>query len=98
MYNYTEEQVKVIKAIIEGMLNRARGKILALDGLCDPDYLKGRAQYPLSAIVYTGFDPDNQSVPGLTIRKIYYGKGRYMPELYNRDVVSGGKTIHVVGL
>ena len=87
MYNYTEGQIRSIKEAIEGKLGMARENLMALDSICDEDYLKGRGKYPLSAIVYSAFNLDDQSVPGLIVQKIQYGKGRFMPELYNKDVV-----------
>lgn len=86
MYIFTEEQLNAILTSINIMLERAREYVQGLDEMCDPDYLKGRGQYPISAIVYTGFRPENQNIPNLTIQKVFYGKGLAMPELYNRDV------------
>lgn len=86
MYSYTDDQINAIREAIEKMLDKTRDNLQELDTICNPDYLKGRAKYPLSAIVYTGFDPDQQILPGLTIQKIQYGKGRFMPELYNSEV------------
>lgn len=90
MYIFTEEQQNTILTSINNMLDQAREYTQGLDSMCDPDYLKGRGKYPISAIVYSGFVPDNQNIPGLNIQKIWYGrhgKSRSMPELYNRDVI-----------
>ena len=87
MYQLNEEQLNIIIISIQGMLDQARVPAQILDAICDPDYLKGRAKYPLSAIVYSGFDVENQSIPDITIQKIQYGRGRFMPELYSKDVV-----------
>lgn len=86
MYTLTEEQKTTILTSINDMLDQAREYAQGLDAMCDPDYLKGRNKYPISAIVYTGFVPENQNIQGLTIQKVFYGKGRAMPELYNRNV------------
>lgn len=87
MYTLTDEQLNIIIESIEGMLDQVRIPAQRIDAICDPDYLKGRSKYPMSAVVYTGFDVENQNIPDLIIQKIQYGRGRFMPELYNRDVV-----------
>lgn len=87
IYIYSKEQIEAIKSTIEIMLEKAREHISALDDICDEDYLKGRSRYPISAIVYSGFDIEKKVIPGFTIQKIQYGKGRFMPELYNSKVV-----------
>lgn len=87
MYEFSDNQKQIIRATIENMLNQGREHYVALDQVCDPDYLKGREKYPISALVYSGFDTEQQIIPGFTVQKIQYGKGRFMPELYNREAV-----------
>lgn len=87
MYDFTEEQIEAIRTAIENKLDQGRRPFVELDRICDADYLKGREKYPISALVYTGFDTEQQNVPGFTIQKILYGRGRFMPELYNREAV-----------
>ena len=87
MYEFTEEQIENIRITIENMLDPGRGPFVELDRICDADYLKGREKYPISALVYTGFDMEQQNMPGFTIQKNQYGRGRFMPELYNREAV-----------
>ncbi len=87
MYNFSKEQVDAIVESINKMLEKTRESMQTIDQLCDKDYLKGREKYPISAIVYTGFDSEKQNIPGFIIQKIQYGKGRFMPELYNRDAI-----------
>lgn len=87
MYEFKNEQIDIIRNLIENMLDLGRGPFAELDAICDADYLKGRENYPISALIYTGFDVERQNMPGFTIQKIQYGKGRFMPELYNRDAI-----------
>lgn len=39
MYGFTEKQINIIRSAIETMLDQVRENMLALDALCDPDYL-----------------------------------------------------------
>jgi hypothetical protein len=87
MYEFTDEQVNCMRTSIENMLDQTRDHMSAIDSVCDSEYLKGRSKYPITALVYSGFSVEEQNIPGFTIQKIQYGKGRFMPELYNSDAV-----------
>ncbi len=87
MYQLSEKQIQSICTVIKDILALARDSLTTLDEICDADYMKGRKKYPLSAVVYSGFDVEKQNIPELIIQKILYGKGRYMPELYNSKVL-----------
>ena len=83
----TKQQIDQIVDNINTVLDRARNHIYALEDLCDNDYLHGRGQYPITALVYTAFDVERQNIPGLMIQKVQYGRNNlYLPELFNNEV------------
>ena len=87
MSDLTSEQINAIVINISEMLNRARTYLEGLDALGDAEYMHGRSKYPLTGIVYSGFMPDHQNIPGMTIQKTMYGqKNMYLPELLNDDI------------
>lgn len=61
MYGLTEEQVESIRTSIENMLDQGRRHFVELVRIWDVDYLRGREKYPISALVYTGFDTEQQN-------------------------------------
>ena len=81
----TKQQIEIIVANINEMLNQAKDKVRALEELCDADYLLGRKAYPVTAIVYTAFNTENQNIPDFTVQKVQYGGKRklFLPELFN---------------
>ncbi len=85
----TLAQINQIVKNIDEMLDKARDRIQAVDEICDAQYLQGRGQYPITAIVYTAFNEDEQNVPGFTIQKVKYGgkKKMYLPELFNDEML-----------
>ncbi len=87
MYQFSEEQIRYICDVFDKMLALGREHFFEMDKLCDADYLKGRIKYPISALVYSGFDLEHQNMPDFEIRKTKYGKGRAMPEFINSDAI-----------
>ena len=81
----TQEQVSQIVININDMLDKARSNIQGIDEICDEQYLQGRSKYPITAIVYSAFNVEEQNIPGFTIQKVEYGgrKRMFLPELYN---------------
>ena len=81
----TQRAIDQIVDNINAMLDCARERIHAIDEICDKEYLQGRGQYPITAIVYTAFNPEIQNVPGFEIQKVLYGgkKKMYLPELFS---------------
>lgn len=80
----TKEQIAQIACNINEILDRARPEIAAIRDMCDSDYICGREAYPLTALVYTAFNTDEQNIPGFVIQKVQYGgkKKLYLPELF----------------
>lgn len=85
----TQQQIDQIVENINGMLDLARERIQAVGEICDPEYLQGRGQYPITAIVYTAFNTEDQNIPGMAIQKVLYGgkKKMYLPELFNGEMM-----------
>lgn len=85
----TQQQIDLIVENINAILNKAKEHILAFEEICDKDYLQGRVQYPITAIVYSAFDPESQNIPGFTIQKVLYGgiKKMFLPELFNDEIM-----------
>ena len=85
----TQEQIKQIVDSINAILNQARPAIRAIEDICDPEYYQGRAKYPVTALVYTAFNVEEQSIPGFRIQKVLYGgkNKMYLPELFNDDMM-----------
>lgn len=83
----TEQQINQIVVNIDTVLSNARDCIRGLEELCDADYLQGREQYLITALVYTAFNVEEQNIPGLTIQKVLYGgkKKMYLPVLFNNE-------------
>ena len=71
------------------MLDCAREPIQAIEDMCDKEYLQGRGHYPITALVYTAFNPDVQNIPGFEIQKVLYGgkKKMYLPELFSDEML-----------
>ena len=83
----TGQQTDQIVDNINTMLNRARNYIYAIEDLCDNDYLHGRGQYTITALVYSAFDVERQNITGLMIQKVQYGrKNMWLPELFNNEI------------
>ena len=74
---------------INAMLDRAREAIFEIRDICDPEYYQGRDKYPITALVYTGFNVEEQNIPGFIIQKVLYGgkKKMYLPELFNDEIL-----------
>ena len=85
----TQEQINQIVDSINAMLDRARPAILSIEDICDPGYYRGRAKYPITAIVYTAFNVEEQNIPGFHIQKVLYGgkKKMYLPELISDEMM-----------
>lgn len=85
----TQEQINRIVENINIMLDQARPAIRSIEEICDPEYYQGRAKYPITAIVYTAFNVEDQNIPGLEIQKVLYGgkKKMYLPELFNDEML-----------
>ena len=83
----TDQQINVIVESINTILEQAKFNILALEELCDKDYLHGRETYPITSLVYSAFNVQLQNIPGLWIQKVMYGRKKlYLPELFNNEV------------
>lgn len=85
----TQEQIIRIVDNINAMLDQARPAIRKFEDICDPEYYQGRAKYPVTALVYTAFNVEEQSIPGFRIQKVQYGgmKKMYLPELFNDEMM-----------
>lgn len=85
----TQDQINQIVKVINDKLKYAKPRIEALDEVCDEDYLLGRKTYPITAIVYSAFNTEEQPISGFEIQKVLYGGIRklYLPELFNDEMM-----------
>ena len=85
----TREQIDWIVEKINAMLDQARPAIRSIEDICDSEYYQGRAKYPITALVYTAFNVEEQGIPGFQIQKVLYGgkKKMYLPELFNDEMM-----------
>ena len=85
----TQIQIEQMVECINAMLDRAREAIFEIRDICDPEYYQGRDKYPITALVYTGFNVEEQNIPGFIIQKVLYGgkKKMYLPELFNDEIL-----------
>ena len=85
----TQIQIEQMVECINDMLDRAREAIFEIRDICDPEYYQGRDKYPITALVYTGFNVEEQNIPGFIIQKVLYGgkKKMYLPELFNDEIL-----------
>ena len=84
----TQEQIDQIVENINSILSQVRNPIRVIEDICDPDYYKGRNKYPITAIVYTAFNVEEQNIPGFEIQKVLYSSNRlYLPELFNDQMI-----------
>lgn len=87
MFLLEEGQIELIRQSIERRLEMVRTDINHLESLCDKDFLNARKNYPITAIIYTSFLPENLNLAGFSFQKKKYGKGRFLPELRNDNVL-----------
>lgn len=84
----SETQIRDIVRNIQAMLDLVRNPLQKVDSICDTKYMYNRKKYSITGIIYSGFDPKNQNIPGLTIKKTQYGtRSKYwLPELSNKEL------------
>ena len=82
----TNEQITVIRDIIRERCTRYRELIAQLDRMCYAPYMLGR-RHDFTGVILSGFLPNTDVVPGMTITDVKYGRGLSQPELVGENIV-----------
>lgn len=83
----TNEQIIAIRDIIIEQCNYYREHAVQLDRVCYAPYMLSRQQYAFTGVVLSGFPPNTNAIPGMTINEVKYGCGLYQPELIGENIV-----------
>ena len=82
----TNEQIIAIREIIRQRCTTYRELIAQLDRMCYAPYMLGR-RHDFTGVILSGFLPNTDVVPGMTITDVKYGRGLSQPELVGENIV-----------